>query len=94
MMPAKKGKSTYLLCQSCGARKKNPVHVFKLSSKIKAEKVKVVEKEEVELPITHRLCPKCGRERAYWWTQQNFDTEKSPISFFRCTKCTYTWREQ
>lgn len=94
MMPIKKGKTTFLACQNCGAKKKNPVHVFKISSKVKAEKVKVVEKEEVELPVTHILCPKCGRERAYWWTQQNFDSEKSPINFFRCTKCTYTWREK
>jgi DNA-directed RNA polymerase subunit M len=94
MMPVKKGSSAYFQCQTCGSKKKNAMHNFKISGKVRAEKIKVVEKTDIELPMTHRLCPKCGRERAYWWTQQNFDTETSPIQFFRCMKCSYTWRER
>lgn len=93
MLPAKKGKSSYMKCKTCGSSKKVSPSGFKLQSSTKHEKVIVIENAETNLPMTHKLCPKCGRERAFWWTQQTRATDESPTSFFKCTKCTYTWRE-
>lgn len=92
MLPAKKGKSAYLKCKVCGSKRKISSS-FKLQSDDKHAKIIVIEKNEMNLPTTHKLCPKCGRERAFWWTQQTRPTDESPTNFFKCTKCTYTWRE-
>ncbi|MRR35944.1 transcription factor S, partial [bacterium] len=30
---------------------------------------------------------------AYWWLRQLRSADESEVRFFRCTKCSRTWRE-
>ncbi|MCK7525274.1 MAG: hypothetical protein MZV64_50535 [Ignavibacteriales bacterium] len=45
------------------------------------------------LPTTNARCPECGNNVAYWWLRQLRSADESEVRFFRCTKCSRTWRE-
>lgn len=64
---------------------------FKETSKI-AKKIEVVENIETN-PKIKITCEKCGNNAAYYWTQQTRGADEPETRFFKCTKCTYTWRE-
>jgi DNA-directed RNA polymerase subunit M len=60
------------------------------------EKVAVIDDESANLhtmPTTKVECPKCNNKEAFWWMVQTRGADESPTQFFRCTKCSYTWRE-
>jgi len=92
MLPVRKGGKVYLQCAN-RHRKKIDAKDFRIRNEAKHEKVPVLEKAEENLPITHRLCPRCGRDKAYWWIEHTKSSEESPTQFFKCVKCNYTWRE-
>ena len=45
------------------------------------------------LPLTEKECPKCGHAKAFWWTKQTRAADEPETSFFKCEKCSHTWRE-
>jgi DNA-directed RNA polymerase subunit M len=55
--------------------------------------VPVLEAESAGLPTTNAKCPDCGNATAYWWLRQLRSADESEVRFFRCTKCSRTWRE-
>jgi len=55
--------------------------------------VPVLEQESSGLPTTNSRCPECGNNIAYWWLRQLRSADESEVRFFRCTKCSRTWRE-
>ncbi len=60
------------------------------------EKIVVIDKkvEKIRtLPKTKMECPKCGNGEAYYWMVQTRGGDESTTQFFRCVKCSYTWRE-
>lgn len=57
-----------------------------------AKKIEVVESLEVH-PKVKILCDKCGNKIAYYWTQQTRGADEPETRFFKCTKCSHTWRE-
>lgn len=38
-------------------------------------------------------CPKCGYSEAYFSTRQTRSADEPATTFFRCCKCSYSWRE-
>ncbi len=67
-----------------------------------AVKEKMAEKKEIailnkdkgeNLPITDMKCPKCGNKQAYFWQLQTRSADESETSFYKCTKCSHTWRQ-
>ncbi|MDP6457733.1 MAG: transcription factor S [Candidatus Bathyarchaeota archaeon] len=44
------------------------------------------------LPQTKTPCQKCDNTSAFWWMVQTRGIDESATQFFRCTKCSYTWR--
>ncbi|MHA2406762.1 MAG: transcription factor S [Candidatus Ranarchaeia archaeon] len=44
-------------------------------------------------PIAKVECPKCGNYNAETWSLQTRSADEPTTIFFRCTKCTHTWRE-
>lgn len=45
------------------------------------------------LPTTDIFCPECKNKKAYWWLRQLRSADEPETRFFKCTKCSYTWRE-
>ena len=44
------------------------------------------------LPTTSIECPKCKNNNAFWWMLQTRSADEATTQFFRCTKCSHTWR--
>ncbi|MCX8171204.1 MAG: transcription factor S [Candidatus Bathyarchaeota archaeon] len=93
-------KEAFLICQKCGYEKQMETPIFSPSrrvSEIKPEDNIVVigEKEQKlkTLPVITVECPKCGNNLAYVWQVQTRGADESSTQFFRCTRCSYTFRE-
>lgn len=94
-----------ILWCSCGFTA-NPEEV---KSKLKKESPEEKKEAKEELPKeTRRLdivkelethpkikavCEKCNNKEAYYWTQQTRGADEPETRFFKCTKCSHTWRE-
>lgn len=94
----KKGKVTIVLsCPKCGYKKPAALAtVQKVIEHKPEERIAVIGKEEQKLrtlPTVRVECPKCGNMKAYVWQVQTRGTDESSTQFFRCTKCSYTFRE-
>ncbi len=44
------------------------------------------------LPTIKIDCEKCGHTEAVWWMLQTRSADEPTTQFYRCTKCSYTWR--
>lgn len=101
-MPQKIGDGPVLVCNICGhvikVEKLDEYKVVKrakiLSEAEPSEGVTVIEEEsKPALPTTKAKCPECGHNVAYWWLRQTRAADEATTRFYRCTKCTHTWRE-
>lgn len=52
----------------------------------------VCDKDEAFLPITEEKCKKCKHPKAYFWTMQTRSADEAETKFFKCTKCSHTWK--
>lgn len=100
MKHKKDSKKTFLACPKCGYEKETEYPILSPSrrvAEIKPEDQIVVigEKEQKlkTLPVVTVECPKCGNNLAYVWQVQTRGADESSTQFFRCTKCSYTFRE-
>lgn len=87
-----------LICEKCGKTLEaessvtRPEEVESDSSSV----IKVVGDREEKIktmPTTTVECPKCGHNTAFWWFLQTRSGDEPPTQFFRCEKCSYTWRQ-
>jgi len=64
------------------------------SIRIPKKDIIVMAKDEdlSELPKTKIVCPRCENTEAYWWIQQTRGADEPPTTFYRCTRCGYSWR--
>jgi DNA-directed RNA polymerase subunit M len=53
----------------------------------------VVEGRSDTLPKTDVKCPKCGNNEAYWVLRQTRAADEPETRIYRCTNCSYSWRE-
>jgi len=91
-------KGPYLVCPKCSYKKS--VETFVTAAKVSGSKeqdqIIVIGKKEQKLqtlPTVTIECPKCGNNTAYVWQVQTRGADESSTQFFRCTKCSYTFRE-
>jgi DNA-directed RNA polymerase subunit M len=56
------------------------------------KKIEAVEDIETR-PVIEARCPECEHNEAYYWTQQTRSADEPETRFFKCTKCSHTWRE-
>jgi DNA-directed RNA polymerase subunit M len=91
MVPAKTGKTE--ICPKCGRRCK--AGDMTLKEKPSKKNYKKWAKSEVQdtMPKTKEDCPKCKHGLAYWWTIQTRAADEPETQFYRCVKCSYTWRK-
>ena len=88
---------TYV-CDNCGYSNKPPTQTVKQSTEeelANTPQIKVVGDKEAKLnslPTTKIECPKCGHAEAFWWFLQTRSGDEPPTQFYRCVKCSHTWR--
>ena len=84
-------------CPRCGVAEPIEVKAVYVNNHTPVnDKIIVIGKNERKMrttPQTNALCPKCGNDRAYWWMVQTRSADESSTQFFRCTRCSRTWRE-
>ncbi len=44
------------------------------------------------LPTITIECEKCGNDEAVWWMLQTRSADEPTTQFYRCSKCSHTWR--
>ncbi len=90
----KDGKSVYA-CR-CGYEKDiDEKSRFEHSEKnISDDEVVIIEDSNLmAMPKVKEECKKCHNREAYWWMLQTRSGDEPATKFYRCTKCSYTWRE-
>lgn len=55
--------------------------------------IEVIDDDLKTLPTKIEECPKCGNKKAAFWQVQTRSGDEGMTTFFRCTKCRFTWRE-
>jgi DNA-directed RNA polymerase subunit M len=87
-------KEGMMVCRKCGRKVEKTAKDRMISRTEKLDRVvPVLEQESSGLPTTKMRCPECGNDTAYWWLRQLRSADESEVRFFRCTKCSNTWRE-
>jgi DNA-directed RNA polymerase subunit M len=84
---------------SCGfekapSAKAEPEPVAMPTRKREDRGILIVEEPTAGLPTTKSQCPECGNGEAYWWLRQMRGADEPETRFYRCTKCSKTWRER
>ncbi len=95
MIPKKYKNETFIACIKCGYKEKlsSRTAELKLIKKQDVKKTVTVEENKITLPITEKMCPKCGNTEAYYFLQQTRAADEPPTQFFKCKKCGHVWRE-
>jgi len=67
-----------------------------INKKIKKQTEKTIllpENNVIIYPVTKVVCSKCGNNEAEYWQSQTRSADEGSTTFYRCTKCKFTWRE-
>jgi len=95
LLPQKEGKKVILSC-TCGYSlgAKQEIHLSEQVRLKKQDEIEVIEKKVETLPKTKdEECPKCKHKDAYYWLLQTRSSDEAATRFFRCVKCSHTWRQ-
>jgi len=81
-------------CPRCSYSSKGKVKLM-ISEKIEGKKkIAVINQKDTEThPITAETCKKCNNPNSFFWTIQTRSGDEAETKFFKCTKCSHTWRD-
>ena len=89
-------------CPKCGYSEQNKFSLqdqeMLQSKQIRSENIpksslKVMDSDTPNaMPTTTIQWSKCGNMTAYWWMLQTRSADEATTQFYRCTECSYTWR--
>ena len=91
----KNSSDSALICPKCGYNEHGSTNT---KEEIKKQDTKsdinvIAESEGKEtLPTIKIHCEKCGNDEAVWWMLQTRSADEPTTQFYRCIKCSYTWR--
>jgi len=91
MMPKKENGRIVVRCAKCGHEQKGNVELKEKGAK--NEEIVVIEKEIETHPVVDAVCPKCGNDKAYFWTRQTRASDEPETKFYKCAKCRHIWRD-
>lgn len=81
-------------CPKCGYRKREKVKIQSSEKLKEIQEMRVLKEKEIELlPTISAICDKCGNKEAYFWTSQTRSADEAETRFFKCKKCSHSWRE-
>jgi len=96
LIPKRENDKTFLECPKCGYKevaKSIEIKEKKEKKKAKENEIEVVYEEHEAMPVVEATCPKCGNDKAYFFTMQTRAADEPETRFYKCTKCKHTWRE-
>lgn len=80
-------------CASCSYKPKKRPKIVSSEKVEKNDKIAIIrEGQDNPNPIVEIDCPKCKGRKAYFWTTQTRASDESETKFYKCTKCSHTWR--
>jgi len=85
-----------LKCPKCGHAEGSSEDTKKVQKEEQSiSKLNVLEGNEGKeaLPSIKIDCEKCGNDQAVWWMLQTRSADEPTTQFYRCTKCSHTWRD-
>jgi len=90
-----KNQNGVFVCVLCDEKSEpSSAPLIHTDKRIEREIVIVEDTEQIKtLPTITVRCPQCNNNEAMWWLRQLRSADESEVRFFRCTKCSHTWRE-
>ena len=85
-----------LKCSKCGYAEGDSVDTKKIKEEDETvSEFNVLDENEGKeaLPSIKIDCEKCGNDEAVWWMLQTRSADEPTTQFYRCTKCSHTWRD-
>ena len=81
-------------CPRCNHKSKTKIKIESSETIGKRPQIGVISDHDTDVfPITNAICPKCSHKEAYFWTSQTRAGDEAETKFFKCVKCSHTWRE-
>lgn len=81
------------VCTKCGYSEAAKAETKKSSAEMdKSFTVFDADEGKETLPTIKIECEKCGHDEAVWWMLQTRSADEPTTQFYRCVKCTHTWR--
>lgn len=83
-----------LRCPKCGHGEDQEDSTTKLNEEEQVSEFTVLDENEGKetLPTIKIDCPKCNHNEAVWWMLQTRSADEPTTQFYRCSKCSFTWR--
>ena len=85
-------------CNTCGTileeKYESGLSKTVIKTEEKDQQIDIREDDDTKtMPTIEIECPKCKNDKAVWWLLQTRSGDEPATQFFRCTKCSQTWRE-
>lgn len=88
-----KKKKRYV-CPKCGYVSPKKVEISYSEKMGKKTKLDVLHEKDSNIwPVVTAVCPKCGYNKAYYFSAQTRAGDEAETQFFKCVKCGFTWRK-
>jgi DNA-directed RNA polymerase subunit M len=81
-------------CARCNYSSKEKIKLTTSEKTPTKTGVVVISSKDTEtLPVVEEKCRVCGNDKSYFWTVQTRAGDEAETKFFKCTKCSNTWRQ-